>query len=79
MSVFKKFKNKGLAAFMALMAFVYSGVASAQITLPDTGVDVPGHITALVTALGLIAAAAIAAWAAFFAVRRGLSWVRRVG
>lgn len=51
----------------------------AQVNLPDTGVDVPGHITALVTSLGTVAAAAIGAWAAFFVVKRGIQWVKRVG
>ena len=43
--------------------------ASAQVTLPTTGVDVEDYITALVTLLGGIAGAAIAGWAAFFAIR----------
>ena len=49
-----------------------------QITLPDVGVDVGGHITALGTALGTVVAVAVGVYFAFLIVRKGLRWARSV-
>jgi hypothetical protein len=64
-------------AFIATM--VMPAIVQAQVTLPSTGIDVEDYVTALVTALGAAVAAAIGAWFAFLALRKGLAWVRRVG
>lgn len=49
-----------------------------QVTLPDTGVDVTEYITAMVTAIGLVLAAAMAAGVAFYVVKRGYALAKRL-
>lgn len=51
--------------------------ASAQITLPDPGVDVAGHVTAAITAMGGILLVVVGGFFAFLLIRKGISWARR--
>lgn len=70
------YKSRNIAAVTA----VGVGAASAEaITLPDTGIDIPGHITAAVTSLGTVLLAVVGAWFSFLVVRKALRWVRRIG
>jgi hypothetical protein len=68
-----------LAAPAALTGGTLAAAHAEQVTLPDTGIDVPGHITAAVTGLGAVLAVAIGAWFAFLIVKKGLNYARRVG
>lgn len=74
----KSVLNRCYLACMAIAAFAMPALVHAQVVLPDTGVDVDGHVTALVTALGAIVATCVGAWFAFTAIKKGLSWVRKV-
>ena len=56
-------------------ALVLSSAASAQVSLPATGVDVAGYITALITGLGAVVAVAVGGFAAFMLIRAGLRWM----
>ena len=67
----------GLA--LLVMALCATPAFATGVTLPTTGVDVDGTIDAAVTALGAIAATAVAAWAAFKVVKMGLRWFSRIG
>ena len=49
-----------------------------QITLPDVGVDISGHITAVGLVLGGYVATAVGLWFAFRAILAGLRWARKV-
>lgn len=71
--------GRGLAMLGGLLAatFGFGSHASAAITLPATGVDLPGHITAATTALGVVVVAAVGAWFAFWVIKAGLSYARR--
>jgi hypothetical protein len=55
-----------------------TAAANAQgVTLPDTGVDVEGAITALITAVGSVVSVAVLGYFAFLLVRKGMAWGRR--
>jgi hypothetical protein len=63
-----------------VLALGSAGVAVAQepppITLPDSGVDIEGHITAAITAMGAVVAVVVGGFFAFMIVRKGLQWAR---
>lgn len=60
---------------VAVAAMLFNLSAQAQVTLPDTGVDVGGYITALITGLGAVVAIAVGGFAAFMLIRAGLRWM----
>lgn len=62
----------------ALVMIAGSGVAQAQVTLPDPGVDTAGYITATITALGTIVAVAVGGYFAFILIKMGLRWARKI-
>ena len=66
------------AAVVAITAFGNSVVAQG-ITLPPTGVDVSGHVTSAITALGLIVVTVAGGFFAFMLIRYGFRWARRLG
>lgn len=79
--MFKDLKQtlKRTAPAMAAGAILLGGqLCHAQITLPDTGVDVSGHVTAAITALGAIVLVVVGGFFAFRVVMRGMSWARKV-
>jgi hypothetical protein len=67
------------ASFLALLS-VLCNVASATetVTLPDTGVDLVGYCGALLTALGLILAAAVGAAFGIWAIIIGVRYIKRL-
>jgi len=69
---------------IALMAMFVLGVSASvvradAITLPTTGVDLPGTVDATVTLLGAAVAAIVLAYAAFKTIKMALRWFGRVG
>jgi hypothetical protein len=46
------------------------------ITLPDSGVDLPGHITAAITAMGSVVIVVVGGYFAFLIIPKGLQWAR---
>ena len=64
------------AAIFGASASVAALHASDPVVIPDVGVDMPGMITAIGTALGAIVVAALTMGAAFILVRKGWRWVR---
>ena len=78
LSVFRSCKQVATACALALIAcLLWSGVAAAQVTLPDPGVDVGGAITAAITALGIVVTVAVGGYFAYLIVRKGMQWARR--
>ena len=75
MKLFSNTRAKA-AALLAAVALPAS-LASAQVTLPDLGVDVPGHATAMGTDLGTIFIAILGISAVFIAGSIGWRWLRR--
>ena len=73
MQVNKKGKT---ALLMALIIGFIASTASAQVTLPDTGVDMDGTIVAAITFIGAIVGTAVGGFAVFVAIRKGLKWIR---
>ena len=72
------FLQRVALAIVAVAAVVGSAsLAQAQITLPSTGVDVAGHVTALITDLGAVVLVAVGGYAAFLLIRMGLRWMRK--
>jgi len=68
----------GFRIVASLLVAVGLATAADPVTLPSTGVDMPGLITAIVTGLGAVIVAALAATGAFLLVRKGWAWVRRI-
>lgn len=58
-------------------AVVATAQAAESVTIPPTGVDVPGYITAAITALGLVVAAVIGGYFAFLIIKKGMRWAGR--
>lgn len=50
----------------------------ATVTLPETGIDIPGWITVIIAALGAIVAVSMGGYCAFLLVRKAMGWVRNV-
>lgn len=75
--MFDKLRFAVPALLAGAAATVYSVPCFAQVTLPPTGVDIPDHIDAVVTALGLVVLSAAGAYFAFLLVRKGINWARR--
>jgi uncharacterized membrane protein YccC len=71
-------KRKIIAVFTtAIVAMSVSAMAQDPVTLPDSGVDIPAYITAGITFMGGIVAAAVAGFAIFAAIKKGLVWFRK--
>lgn len=49
------------------------------VTLPTTGVDVAGYVTATITALGAIVAVCLGGYVAFKLVKMGMAWLKSIG
>ncbi len=76
--LFRRLARPVRNVFLASVALIGSAqLASAQVTLPDTGVDVTGHVTAAITAMGAIVAVVIGGFFAFMLIRKALQWGRR--
>lgn len=67
--------KRALAVLAALFVTVAS-VSAADVTLPSTGVDVGGYVSALVTNLGGVLGIAIGAGFALFAIWMGVRYVK---
>lgn len=53
------------------------GNAFASATLPSTGVEVEGLISAGITAMGAVAAVAVGGYIAFKVIKKALGWTGR--
>lgn len=71
--MFNKVKNAVLAVALVCCTAVPS---FAVVTLPDTGVDIPGTITAAGTEMGTYIAAAIGLMAAIITVKFAVNWIK---
>ena len=67
----------GLFAFLAFIAM--SQMASAQVTLPDTGVDISEYVTAAATVLGAAVATVIGVFFAYRIIKITLRWTGKIG
>ncbi len=74
----KKVRNLALGGAVLVGAGA-SRVFASGVTIPDTGIDVGGYITAGITALGAVAAVAVGGYFAFLVVRRALRWGNKIG
>lgn len=68
--------KKLLLVTAASVVGMSSAFAEGVVTIPETGVDVAGFISAGITTMGTIAAVAIGGYVAFLCVRKGLRWLR---
>lgn len=69
---------------MMALAFAFlfgpnTPTVSAQVTLPDTGVDVAEFATAAITALGATVLVIVGGYAAFKLIQLGIAWFSRLG
>jgi opacity protein-like surface antigen len=67
--------------FLSILSLVaVASVASAaDVTIPSTGIDMGGYISASILTLGGIVAVAIGGYFAFWAIKKGLSWANKAG
>ena len=70
----RKVSTYGALALVAVATMCTQ--AMAQVTLPTTGVDVEGHIDAVIADLGTVALAAVGGYFAFLLIKKALSWGR---
>jgi hypothetical protein len=61
---------------VAVLGLVSVANATDPITLPVTGVDLPGHVTAAITAMGSVVVVVVGGYFAFLIIRKGLQWAR---
>jgi hypothetical protein len=66
-----------VAALAAVCSCLVSQAFATAPTLPTTGVDVDGFITATITALGTVVAVAVGGYFAFLLIKKGLMWGRK--
>jgi hypothetical protein len=52
--------------------------AFAEVTLPNTGVDVGAYASAAIVGLGAVVAVAVGGYMAFLLIRKGLRWAGRI-
>ena len=67
-------KKLALVALALSPLAVFAEGSSVSITAP---VDMTSYITAGVTALGAVVAAAVAAYCGFLLVRKGIKWINK--
>jgi hypothetical protein len=67
--------KRALSVLTATAAAI-GGASAADVTLPSTGVDVGGYVSALVTNLGGVLGIAIGAGFALFAIWMGVRYVK---
>jgi hypothetical protein len=67
----------GIATGITLAASI--PVHAQEFTLPDTGVDIAGGTSAVITKIGAVVLVAVGGALAFLAVRKGLKWANRCG
>lgn len=67
---------KALALAVVVVATVSTAYAD-PVTLPTTGVDVAGYITALIEALGQVVVIALGGFTAYLLVQMGRLWLVR--
>ena len=63
----------GRAAMLAGAASVATQ-ASAEVVLPDNGVDTSGFLTAGIAIMGGVVATAVGGYITFLVVRKGMAW-----
>jgi len=72
--------KKGAGAAIAAVTALTAGIgAHAQITLPDPGVDLAGHVDAAVLGLGSVVLAVAGGYFAYLIIRKGFRWGNRFG
>lgn len=69
-------KKTAVTCCVLAATVMLASTASAEVTLPATGVDIGEYITAGITALGGVVAVAIGGYIAFLLVGRGLAWAK---
>ena len=52
--------------------------ASGTVTLPDTGANISGLVTAGITAIGAIVALIVGGYFAFLVIRLAMKWAKRI-
>lgn len=66
-----------LTAFCVALVLSVCNSASAQVVLPDLGVDVGEHIDAFVVAIGLVIAGVLGVYLIVLTIRKFMTWIRR--
>jgi len=75
-----KLKRVYVAALATGLSLAAPMLAHADtFTLPDTGVDIAGGTTAVITKIGTVVVVAVGGALAFLAVRKGLKWANKCG
>lgn len=61
-----------------ILATVAGGAHASTVTLPDTGANISGLVTAGITAIGAIVALIVGGYFAFLVIRLAMKWARRI-
>jgi hypothetical protein len=70
------FSHSTLGRLSSALALVVTATvtSSAAVTIPDSGVDMPGYVTAAILAIGGVMAAVVGGYFAFLLIKKGMSW-----
>lgn len=72
-------RSAALAVLVAgLLGLAASKAHASGVTIPDSGADVDGYISAAITSLGAVVAVAVGGFFAFLIVKLGLRWARKL-
>ena len=63
-----------LKAAPVLSLVVLASAANAAVTIPDTGLDISGYVTAGIVAIGGVVATCVGGYFAFLVIKRGIRW-----
>ena len=73
------FRLKSALGALALVALVGTVSAKADtVTLPDTGANISGLVSAGITAIGAIVAVIVGGYFAFLVIKLAMKWARRM-
>jgi hypothetical protein len=62
---------------LGLCALAVTPALSADVTIPTTGIDVAGYVTAAITALGGVVAVVIGGFFAWLIIKKAVGWAGR--
>ncbi len=65
---------KNLSLALALSVLAIAGAPAADVTIPTTGLDIGGYITAAITAVAAVFAVVVGGYFAFLIVKKAMRW-----
>jgi len=77
---FKAHQNSAFGRVCAGIGLLTVGTlasATTTVSIPDTGIDVAGYVTAAITAVGAVIAVCVGGYFAFLVIKKAIRWAGR--